>query len=147
GAQSAGNGRMERSLDLYLLAAQSRGYLLFGPSDMVETLETASDDRIRQAIGWLVGRPNRLVAWLGRTLRGAHQYYVKLEDRIDPQERVLKALACVDEVVVCHGPSEVQGEVERAFTKLLQRQRRKHIFWFVVDGLVSSVVIVLTPIL
>ena len=135
-----------KSLDVYLIAAR-KSHLLFSPPDRVEALETASDHRIQRWIGWLIDRPNRLVAWIGRTLRGVFRYYLKLEDRIDPQERVLKAIAGVEVIVIYHGPGMDALKAEQCFSSILRRQRWKHIFWFLVDGIVASVVAVFTPFL
>src|SRR6185436_11072826 len=102
----------QRILDLYLIPRRNR-YILFASADVVEQLEAESGDRIHKSIQWVKTRQNRLVAWLGRMLQSAHEQYVKLEDRIDPMERVLKAIACSAELVV-HYPQTLDEAQARA---------------------------------
>jgi hypothetical protein len=137
---------MQKSLDLYLIAT-THGHLLFIPHDMIERFEAFSEDRIRRALAWVAARRNRLAAWFGRALKTGHDYYLKLEDRIDPVERVLKTMAEAEDLVVYHGPATNSGQAETSLRHVLRKQRRKHVSWFFVDILVSSVVVALTPFL
>jgi hypothetical protein len=129
-----------RTMDLYLIPTRSGRHTLFSPPEVVFALEQESADRVRQFIEWLVRRPNRLIAWIGRGIRAAHDYYQKLEDKIDPVERVLKAMASTDRFVV-------YAAHPRAFRPTLTRQRWKHIFWFSVDFVLTGVVVIFTPFL
>jgi Mitochondrial K+-H+ exchange-related len=138
--------QMLRTLDLYLIPARSGRYLLFAPSDVVEQCELESGDRIRKSIEWVKARPNRFVAWVGRVLQSAHAYYNKLEDRIDPMERVLKAIGASGDLVV-HHQVEIDGIVRSQFRNVLRKQRLKHTFWLCVDGLITAGVVTLTPVL
>jgi len=106
-----------------------------------ETLGAAeSSDRVRHGIDWLASRQNRPAAWIGRGIRSLHDYYVRLEDKIDPEERVLKAMAATDKFVV-------HVKVPAEFYRVLRRHRRRHVFWFSVDFLITGVVSVFTPFL
>lgn len=136
-----------KPLDLYLLSTGSGKYVLFASIDSLKAMESESGDRVQQFIAWFVRRKNRLVAWMGRMLRAAHEYYVRLEDKIDPAERVLKAMACTNRYVVHHSSSHGAGRVRVEFERFLKRQRVKHIFWFSIDLLGTGVVIVFTPFL
>src|SRR5712671_5293158 len=127
-------------LDLYLVPARSGRPALFSPHDSLVLIEAESQDRVRQFIEWVAGRPNRILAWLGRGIRSLHDYYLKLEDRIDPVERVLKAMASTRRFVV-------HAQVPEEFYRALRRQRWKHVFWFSIDFVLTGVVIVFTPIL
>ncbi|MBI2149089.1 MAG: hypothetical protein HYU27_00595 [Acidobacteria bacterium] len=131
---------MRKALDLYLIPKRRGGNTLRSPRESIHAIETEDGDRVRQMIEWLSRRKNRVVAWLGRVLRKAHDYYVRLEDRIDPVERVLKAMASRHSFVVYTGNPE-------EFPRILKRQRSKHIFWFSVDLVFSGVVLVFTPFL
>ena len=95
---------MQKSLDLYLIATRNKRCILFTPLDIVEESEHGSDDRVLRVISWFKRRGNRVVAWMGGALEKCHEYYVKLEDRIDPGERVLKAMASRMRFVVYYGP-------------------------------------------
>src|SRR5207253_1235945 len=93
-----------------------------------------------QFIDWLAGRRNRIVAWVGRGIRSLHDYYLKVEDKIDPVERVLKAMASTRRFVV-------HTQIPKEFYRALRRQRWKHVFWFSIDFVITGAVIILTPVL
>jgi len=126
-------------MDLYLLSTRNGKTVLFTPTDAIAAMEEQSTDHVRQFIEWFARRPNRVLGWVGRTLRTLHDYYVKLEDKIDPCERVLKAMASTATFVVYGSKSE--------FPRVLKRQRLKHLFWFSIDFVLTGVVIVFTPVL
>jgi hypothetical protein len=102
-------------------------------------MEEEYGDRVKQVLDWIVGRKNRIVSWLGQVLNKVHDYYIRLEDRIDPAERVLKAMASTNRFVV-------HGFAPQEFQRLVRRQRLKHSFWFSVDFMLSGVVLLLTPV-
>jgi hypothetical protein len=130
---------MTKPLELYLILTP-RGMVLYSPPDALSAIESESTDRVRQLVEWLSRRQNRILAWLGRGIRALHDYYVRLEDRIDPVERVLKAMASTNRYVVFTSHAD-------AFERTLNRQRWKHVFWFSIDFVITGVVIIFTPIL
>jgi len=138
---------MQDPLSLYLIVTRNDKHLPFIPSDIVAEAESKSDDRIRHGINWVERRRNRIVAWMGRALQTAHKYYKKLEDKIDPVERVLKTLTFSRSFMVNYGPPSDDARAEEKLTSVLRGQRRKHVLWFAADLVISSVVIVLTPVL
>jgi hypothetical protein len=127
-------------LDLYIVKTRSGKPVIFSPPEAIAALEAHSTDRVRQFIDWCARRQNRLGAWIGRGIRSLHDYYVKLEDKIDPVERVLKAMASTNEFVV-------YTPIPNEFESVLKKQRWKHGFWFSIDFLITGVVIMLTPFL
>ena len=138
---------MPKILDIYLIAAGNKRFP-FIPSDLVETFAAQSPgDRVRRSIAWFERRRNRVLAWVGRTLKTGYDYYLRLEDRIDPVERVLKTIAHAGRLVVCYGPPDDAVRAREELYGILRRQQRKHIFWFVVDMIISGVVIMFTPFL
>src|SRR5437588_12082639 len=113
-------------LDLYLIPIPSRRPVLFSPHDALALAEAHSTDRVRQFIEWFARRRSRFVAWVARGIRSIHDYYLKLEDKIDPVERVLKAMASTNRFLVhAHTAEEFRGA--------LRRQRWKHLVWFTID--------------
>jgi len=138
---------MRTSIDLYLIAARSRSCLLFGSLDQIEAIEKESGDRVVKGIAWCSQHGNRMVAWIGRVLKSAYDYYIKLENRIDPGERVLKAMASTTRFVVHHGPSINSAEARSRFRAALKRRQRRQQFWFTLDLVISAVAILFTPIL
>ena len=137
---------MTRTLDLYLIPRRNR-YILFAPTDIVELCENESDDRVRRSIGWVKQRQNRLVAWIGRVLQTAHSHYARLEDRIDPMERVLKAIGESSALVVHYPETLDEGHARTTLRDILRKQRIKHLFWLAVDSVITVFVVALTPIL
>ena len=133
-------------MDLYLIPTRKSRYVLFSPIEALTEIETESGDRVRQFIRWLLHRQNRVIAWVGRVMRAGHGYYVQLEDKIDPAERVLKAMAGTDRFVVHHVKTHSEAEARDEFGRVLKRQRLKHIFWLLIDLIISPLGVLLTPI-
>jgi hypothetical protein len=127
----------DRTLEIYIIQVKPGKVALFATSDVIEQFENESDDRIARIIGWLSSHRYRLVAWLGRVFHSARGYYVRLEARLDPVERVLKAMESTDRYIVRHSDSGDSNVRRRQFFAYLRRQRAKHIFWFVIDLLLS----------
>ena len=86
--------------NVYLIPTRREQYVLISSREDIEALESQSTQRIRQIIKWFTRRRNRIVAWVGRVLSTAYNQYERLEDRIDPGERVLKAMSVADGFVV-----------------------------------------------
>jgi hypothetical protein len=138
---------MRTSLDLYLIETAKARHILFSPPDNVAEFEKEADKRIFRFIGWFRNHRKRWVSWLGRALEGLHEYYRKLEDRIDPGERILKAMSAAPQFVVYHGHRTSSEEAGKNFQRLLKRQRLKHLIWLGIDLVITSVVVVFTPVL
>jgi len=136
-----------KPLDLYFIPTRSHRYVLFSSPEAVEAVESKSRDHVHQLIDWLVHHRNRVAAWIGRVLRAGHGYYTRLEDRIDPGERILKSMASVDQFVVHFARARSGSQIANDFERFLKRQRAKHAFWFAVDLLLSAIVLVFTPVL
>ncbi len=137
---------MSKSIALYLLATPKNRYVLFSPPEALKNIESESDDRIRRFIRYLVRHSNRVVAWFGRVMKVGHEYYVQLEDKIDPAERVLKAMAAANDFVVYHDKIRGETDARNEFLRILKRQRWKHIFWLSIDLIISPLGVLLTPI-
>src|SRR5215831_245108 len=138
---------MPNHLDIYLIPTRKGRYVLYSRPDVMEVLEAESGHRIRQFIAWFMRHSYRIIAWIGRALNSAYGYYIRLEDRIDPQERVLKAMGIAKRFTIHFIRKENGGSIGSEFYGVLRRQRLKHIFWFVVDLIVSGIVLVFTPFL
>jgi len=138
---------MRTSLDPYLIDTPKARYIPFSPPDIVAEFEKESDKRVIRFIAWFKGHRNRAIAWFGNVLSKLHEYYRKLEDRIDPGERVLKAMSVATQFVVYHGRPASSAEASQHYQKLLKRQRLKHSIWLGIDLVISSVAIVFTPFL
>jgi len=127
-------------LELYIIPLRNGRHALFSTPESMAAVEVESTDRVRQFFEWFAKRRNRLAAWIGRGIRSIHDYYRILEDKIDPVERVLKAMAATERFVV-YGPAGTD------LRHVLYRQRWKHIFWFSIDFVLTGIVILFTPVL
>jgi hypothetical protein len=127
-------------VELYVVPVRGGRFTLFSTPETLADVEAQATNRVRQSIEWFVRRPNRVVAWAGRSIRTLHDYYLRLEDRIDPVERVLKAMASATSFLV-------NTRVPAQFQRILRRQRWKHVFWFSIDFVITGIVIVFTPFL
>jgi hypothetical protein len=128
----------DRVLEIYIIRLRSGKPGLFSPTDVLQSFEEQSGDRVRRSIAWLSKNRVGAVAWLGRVLDSAHDYYVRLEARLDPVERILKAMDSAKRYVIFHSTARESHVIEKEFVAKLSRQRRKHVIWFVVDLVLSA---------
>src|SRR5215510_6350270 len=91
---------MAKSLDLYLISTQGGRSVLFSASDAFANIESQSTDWVRQLIEWLSRWQTRIFSWIGWGVRSLYDYYTRLEDKIDPVERVFKVMAFADRYVI-----------------------------------------------
>jgi hypothetical protein len=131
---------VKKAFELYVIPRPGGGNSLFSTPEAIHVMEEEYGDRVKQVLHWILSRKNRLVSGIGQVLSKVHDYYVRLEDRIDPAERVLKAMASTNRFVV-------HGFAPHDFQRLVRRQRLKHACWFSVDFILSGVVLLLTPVL
>jgi hypothetical protein len=124
-------------LEIYVFRLKGGKFGLFSPVDVLQFFEEQSDDRVRRSIAWLSNHRFRLVAWFGRVLNSGHGYYVRLEARLDPVERILKAMDSAQRHVFFHSSAIDQNTIEKEVITYLSRQRAKHVFWFVLDLILS----------
>jgi hypothetical protein len=141
-----GGSGVTQAFNLYLIRRPRGRCLFFTPTDQMEAWEQKSDDHIHKAIVWLKSRRNRIAAWFGRLLESARAYHGTLEDRLDPAERILRAMAATGQLVIHHGTFPSQDEIAGALKSSLWRQRIKHKVWFVLDMAAIAVASLLTPI-
>lgn len=121
------------ALEIYVIELNSRRIVLFASADAVEFFESQSEDRIRRLIAWLGEHRSKVLAWLGRMFNTGRGYYVKLEARLDPVERVLKAMDSANRYAVFYSTDRDHNRARKQMFSVLRRQRRRHLFWFVVD--------------
>jgi hypothetical protein len=73
--------------------------------------------------------------------------YYKLEERIDPMERVFKAMRHARNLNLFHSPQLDSAQAEKRLLALLSSQQRKHLFWSAVDLVFTIIAILLSPFL
>lgn len=131
------------AIDVYLVRTRRRS-VLFVTRRALAAYAASEKDRFLKFVRRMMRSRNRAVRFVGRVTRAGHRYYQRLEDRIDPQERMIKALNYPGTLNVWHAPGVAAREV---FNQRLQRQVYKHTSWVVIDGGLTVVAILLAPIL
>jgi hypothetical protein len=127
----------DQSLDIYLIGMKNGKIALFCPPDALEVFEAESDDKVRRALAWVVARPWRVVSWFGRVLQSGHGYYLRFEARLDPLERVLKAMASARRFRVIHSSARTAEEARKQLQAKVRGQGAKHLFWAILDLVLS----------
>jgi hypothetical protein len=134
-------------VDVYMIRTPRLQTTLFLSSHSLEMCAQTEVDKFRRFIRRMMRHRYGVIRWVGRVTRGAHRYYQKLEDRIDPLERMIKALNCPTSLRVLHAPNI---DARAQFRDLLRAQRLKHTAWLVVDGVITAIAVmffwVLVPI-
>ncbi len=99
----------------------------------------------------LLGKLEEKETWFWLTLRKiiitARETYYKLENRIDPQERIIKRFNFARHCLFFCSGSTGEKTAEEQLRRLLNDQRNKHATWLVIDAVVSLLALALTPFL
>jgi hypothetical protein len=127
----------ERVLEIYLISFKGGKVRLFSPQNDLEFFENQSDDRLRRFIGWLRAHRFFPISWLGRVLHSGRGYYVRLEARLDPVERVLKAMDTAEHYTVFYSTAWDEGRARNHLLARVRRQRGKHALWCAADFVLS----------
>ena len=123
-------------VDLYMVRTPRFRLALFLPRRSLELCSRTEVDHFARFIRKMRRNRYGVIRWVGRVTRLAHRYYQKLEDQIDPLERMIKALNCPTSFRVLHVPGI---DAEARFRDLLRGQIVKHSAWLVVDGVLTVI--------
>jgi hypothetical protein len=132
------------STELFLIQTRPNRTVLFMSPETVRACEVMEADHVWRFIQRLVDNRNAVIRWIGRVSRAGHEYYQRLEDKIDPLERIIKAIHRPHRLSVRHSQG---ADAQERLRRLLSRQKRKHLAWLVVDGTITVVVALLAPVL
>jgi hypothetical protein len=92
-------------------------------------------------------KETRSAKLLQQLIVGVRDGYFKLENAIDPLERIVKRFRHAQQLELCY-PPELKGEEASAELKIfLMAQRNKHTIWMAINAVVTLLAIPLTPIL
>jgi hypothetical protein len=138
---------LELHLEVFLILGRKERSIVFSPPEVVHACQQTSSNSLRRLMSWFQNHRNWALAWMGRILAVAHGYYARFEDRIDPFERILKAMTSASGLVLSHGPSIDGPDAMRRLSVVLRRQRLKHLVWVALDGVVSLIALILAPVL
>ena len=123
-------------VQIYMIRTPRHRPTLFLTPSSIHLCATTESNRFRRFIRRMMRNRYSVIRWVGRVTRGGYRYYQKLEDRIDPLERMIKALNCPRSLHVLHAPS---SNPESRFRDLLRAQIMKHTAWLIVDGILTAV--------
>lgn len=129
-------GSPRPAVSIYMFRTRRRRLMLFLPPESYERCVAGQPDSIRRVIRRMMLHGNAVVRWFGRVGRVVHRYYQKLEDRLDPLERMIKALNSPERIVVLHAPS---SDPRKHFRDLLRGQFVKHAIWLTIDSAIALV--------
>ena len=91
-ARVSGFGVLSRdgTFKIYLISLKAGRVRVFAPLEQLEHFEKHANDRLRRIIAWLLASRFSLclLVWPGSLL--LPRWYVRLEARLDPVERILK---------------------------------------------------------
>ena len=138
-ARVSGFGVLSRdgTSKIYLISLKAGRVRLFAPLEQLEHFEKHANDRLRRIITWLQASRFSLVSWFGRVLYSCRGYYVRLEARLDPVERILKAMDSAGRYTVCYPEGWEEQFARKQFFTCLRRQRIKHLVWCGIDFVCS----------
>lgn len=129
-------------LDIYLMRSARERPVVFVTRRGLAAYSASEKDRFMRFVRRMMRSRNRVVRFVGRVTRMGHRYYLKLEDRIDPHERMIKAFNYPGPLRVLHS-MELDGR--KALEECLRRQVVKHTTWVGLDGLATAIAILLVP--
>ncbi len=118
-----------------------------GPEAVAE-IESAAAPR-RGIRGWAERRYKSLQAVLTESEKGVglrvRRIWEWLQKRIPPDEPMLRALRGVRAVVLHHPLIFTEEETRSLWTVYLKSRQGRHMFWFVINALVSPLTLLLAP--
>lgn len=135
-------------MKIYLLNLDGGRCLFYseGPDPLAESEMPAPRTGMR---GWAERRYKSLQAILTESEKGVglrvRRIWEWLQKRIPPDEPALRALRGVSAVVLHHPPTINEEETRSLWETYLKSRQGRHMFWFVVNALVSPLTLLLAP--
>lgn len=139
-------------MDFYLVRLPNQKPLLYGEGEHFHPGEPASfrqEDShwLDRFLERLRSKPGRGAHLLLKLITATREAYFKLENTIDPLERVVKRVRHAHRLEVYlstdHSPSKGSQEL----ATFLSRQKFKHTLWLGIDSIVTVIAIAFTPFL
>ena len=78
-----------------------------------------------------------MISWLVRMLHSGRGYYMRLEARLDPAERILKAMDTAGRYTVFYSTAWDEQRARKYFIGRIRSQKAKHAFWCAIDFVLS----------
>ena len=137
-------------MNFYLIQLKKDSVVLYTEEQQVDAASSPdpssdSSNPLDRFLARLASKKGRLAQSLRNSIVFAREAYAKVEDKIDPMERVLKRLRHTTELDLAYSPSLEEPAALKKFEALLSRQKNKHALWTGVDFFLSIISIVLIP--
>lgn len=135
-------------MKIYLLSLDGGRCVFYseGPEMVAEIEATAPRRGIR---GWAERRYKSLQAILTESEKGVglrvRRIWEWLQKRIPPDEPMLRALRGVRAIVLHHPLTFTEEETRSLWIDYLKSRQGRHMFWFIMNALVSPLTLLLAP--
>ncbi|MDT4898373.1 MAG: hypothetical protein QOH25_3450 [Acidobacteriota bacterium] len=135
-------------MKIYLLSLDGGRCVFYseGPEMVAETETVAPRRGMR---GWAERRYQSLQAILNESEKGVglrvRRVWEWLQKRIPPDEPLLRSLRGARAVALHHSPTFTEEEVRSLWQEYLKSRQGRHMFWFIMNALVSPLTLLLAP--
>ncbi len=139
-------------MDFYLFETRRGSSVLYTEGERIdptthEELKPDYSNPVDRFLEKLSQRKGRFSVFLRNLILLVRSSYYKLEDRIDPMERVFKSMRHAQGLNLCHSPQLDTMKASKRLSALLESQQKKHLFWGAVDFVFTIAAILFSPIL
>jgi hypothetical protein len=137
-------------VDFYLIRLPKDKILLYSEGEELYRLPPEEVDQgtpVDRFLEKLEKKGTRFWTMVRKIILVTRSTYYTLENRIDPQERVIKRFHYARHGFFFCSNSMGTETAEELLRRLMQSQRNKHMVWLGIDAGISLIAIVLTPIL
>jgi hypothetical protein len=137
-------------MNFYLIQLKKDSVVLYTEEQQVDAasspdLSSDSSNPLDRLLARLASKKGRLARSLRNSIVFVRESYAKVEDKIDPMERVLKRLRHTTQLDLSYSPSLGESTALKKFEALLSRQKNKHALWTGVDFFLSILALILIP--
>jgi hypothetical protein len=137
-------------VDFYLIELPNKKAVLYSEGEDLHPHPANDMDKgspVDRLIMGLDEKGTRFSLILKRIIISVVHAYHAMENRIDPQEQVLKRLNYARHSVFFHATQWTQDQAVQILKKLFTVCRKKHLIWVAIDGFITMITILLTPVL
>lgn len=136
-------------MKIYLLNLDGGRCVFYSEGPEQAEADVEAPERRKGMRGWAERRYKSLQAVLTESEKGVglrvRRVWEWLQKRIPPDEPVLRSLRGVSHVVLHHPPTMTEAETRALWEDYLKNRQGRHMFWFVINALVSPLTLVLAP--
>jgi hypothetical protein len=137
-------------VDFYLIQLPKEKIVLYSEGEELYPLPPSETDKgtpVDRLLGKLEKEGTRFWLTVRKIIITARETYYRLENRIDPQERIIKRFNFARHCLFFCSVSAGEKMAEEFLHRWLLYQRNKHAVWLLIDGVMALVALAFTPIL